>query len=253
MEKPLYLLIHNINADTTEFLVVVGRYNFSVCKGFNMPVVGLPRGWFAEYRHFHPFTIATRCEFVITRVAPALLGTVDLDPAATRAAIASANYEMNVHVVTSLVRDQWVRDHFKIANSGVFQVAQQRFRARDLTALEEYKKNFRDLPLAGDTQAIVDFCRPPQSDATPRLLPEMPRAVNEHEWKTKSPAEQAAILHSWSTIWERPAPAAGPVRSRDDQIVIEIPADPVASDNDWKGRPNPEQLESLRNDNWKRF
>lgn len=253
MELPPDLLLHNIDATTVEFMVVVGQFNFQVCKGFNAPVVGLPRGWFADYRYFFPFSTATRCEFVITRVAPASLGSVDLDPAATRAAIASANFEVNTLMVTDLARDPWARAHFKVSNGGVYQVAQQRFQSRDLSALEEYLKQFRDLPLANESQVIADFCRPPRSDAAPRSRPLMPMAANPHDWGTKSPEEQAAILYQWSHLWEHHTPAAGPLRSRDDQVVIEIPDETVVPDSDWKGRPTPEALEDLRSNLWRKY
>lgn len=253
MEMPPDLLLHNIDSTTTVFMVVAGQYNFQVCKGFNAPVVGLPRGWFANYRYFYPFSTATRCEFVITRVAPASIGSVDLDPAATRAARASANFEMNTLVVGDLVRDKWARERFKIANGGVYQVAQQRFQARDFTTKEEYRKQFRDLPLATDTRAIADFCCPPRNDAAPRSQPLMPMAANPHEWENKTPEEQAAILYQWEHLWQHHTPAAGPMRSRDDQVVVEIPDESVVPDSDWKGRPTPEQLESLRTNDWKRW
>ena len=253
MEIPPYLLLHKIDATTTEFLVVAGRYNFQVCKGSDIPVVGLPRGWFPAYKNFHPFSIATRCEFVITRVAPVALGSVDLDPTATRAAIASANFDANNLTVTDLARDSFARKIFKISNGGVLQIAQLRFRAQDFMALEEYRKLFRDLPPAGDSQAIADFCRAPRIDSAPRLQALMPMAANPHEWENKTPEEQAAILYQWEHLWAHHTPAAGPMRSRDDQVVINIPAETVVSDNDWKGRPNAEQLADLRNDDWKKY
>lgn len=253
MEIPPDLLLHNIDTTTTNFMVVTGEYNFQVCRGFNVPVVGLPRGWFTDYRHFYPFSTATRCELVITRVAPVALSSTDLDPAATRAAMASANYEANLHTVSILARDAWARKRFKIANGGVYQVAQHRFRSRDLIAQEEYSKQFRDLPLAGDTQAIADFCRPPRADAAPRSRPLMPMAANQHDWDIKTPEEQAAVLYQWQHLWQHHTPAAGPMRSRDEHVLIEIPNETVVPDGDWKGRPTPEQLESLRNDDWKKY
>jgi hypothetical protein len=255
MEMPPDLLISNITPTTDMFLVVLGHYNFQVCKGFNAPVVALPRGWFADYKYFYPFSTARRCEFVITRVAPASLGSVDLDPAATRAAQASANYEMNCLVVTDLARDSWARERFKIANDGVYQIAQHRFRARDFIAQKEYRKYFRDLPLATDTRAIADFCRPPRDDAAPRLQPLMPMAANPHEWECKSPEEQAAILYQWEHLWQHHTPAAEPMLSRaeGEAVITANSGSTVVPDADWKGRPTAEQLESLRTDDWKKY
>ena len=111
VEPPPDLLISGVTPSTDIFVVVIGAYNFSICRSFGIPVVALPRGWFQEYRHFYPFSTARLCEFIITRVPPAATGTVDINPAASRAAIASANFDVNCSVVQSLARDPWARKY----------------------------------------------------------------------------------------------------------------------------------------------
>jgi hypothetical protein len=250
---PPNLLIANIDpAQTTEFLVVIGAYNFAICKNCAQPVVGLPRGWFPEYKYCYPFSTARLCEFVITRVPPAATGTVDINPAASRAAISSANFDVNVSVVQSLARDPWARKHFKIANGGVLSIAQHRFRLRDPFAREEYLRQFVELP--SDARAIAALCRPPESNVLPApIAPPSQVSKSQYEFDLSSPESQAAILAAWEKFWMRPTPTAGIGRNSGAPIVVPPPTPEAPETANWKQAPTPEESESMRDNSWKRF
>src|ERR1700751_2290621 len=112
VETPSDLLIANIDpAKTTEFMVVVGKYNFSVCRSFGIPVVGLPDGWHSEYQFYYPFSTCRGAEFVITRSLPPSTASVDLPLSAEmkRAAAMSADYATTLRAVTAIAADKWAR------------------------------------------------------------------------------------------------------------------------------------------------
>lgn len=250
---PPDLLVANVTPLTTEFIVVLGVYNFAIAKSVGIPVVGLPEGcWHPDYRYFYPFSTVRRAELIITRtMAPSTATTeIPLSAEMKRAAALSADYATNMRAVTAIAIDKWARPRFRIANGGVLAVSQQKYRANDPFACEEYRKQFHEFPKSD--REVVQLCKPPRSDTTPPL-PMMPMAATPHEWATMSPEQQAAILYQWEHLWQHHTPAAGPMRARDDQVVIEIPDETVVPDGDWKGRPSPEALADLRSNSWKRW
>lgn len=181
-------VLHNIAADTTNFLLVIGKYNGEVCRGFNQPCVVLTRGWFPSYANLHPFAGATRIELVISREVPnatiqrewrgSEAATEQFAQQRMREIADSANPKLNAEVVRALAMDSTIRDRAMISNAGVFQIAQERFRARaDIWRQQAYLKHFQPVPKANAVQAIEEFCKPIRRAAqqlpfeTPWLLP----------------------------------------------------------------------------------
>jgi hypothetical protein len=245
VEPPPDLLISGVTPSTDIFVVVIGAYNFSICKNCAQPVVGLPRGWVPEYKFFFPFSTARLCEFVITRVPPAATGTVDINPAASRAAISSANFEVNFSVVQSLARDPWARKHFKIANGGVLSVAQHRFRATDVFAKEEYLKQFVALPT--DARAIATLCRPPEISVLPApIAPPSQVSNSPYDWDISSEESKAAALAAWSKFWFQPTPTAGIGRTSGAAVVVPPPVAEGLDASGYKEAPSPEQIQSMQ-------
>jgi hypothetical protein len=250
-EAPPNLILFNIAPDTHEFLIVIGEWNSQVARGFAQPVVGLRRGWYPEYRLLHPFSGMTRGEFVISRVAPIATGTYDLDPKASAEAAASADFETNRYVLTSLCADPWIRSKCLFCNAGVFQMAAARLRSRDVFARQEYLKNFVELPQSGEhARIIADLCRPPQQPAiSPVPASPQPTVKSQFEWDMLPDEDKARAILAYQNLWqEHPTPSASTPRSG---IRIVIPPPASSDGEDW--RPTSEEIESMKSLDWKKY
>jgi hypothetical protein len=246
------LIVHNMTPTTTNFMVVIGKYNAQIVRSFGHPVVGLPGGWYADYKYFYPFSTARRCELVISRAMQASTATVEipLSEEMRRAAATSADYATNVRVMQQIARDPWTRVRFKITNGGVLSVAQYKFRANDPFAREEYRKQFVEIPQS--EREIADLCRPPQQESRNAVsVPPKPTVGSQFEWDLRSDEAKASDIYAWMDWWAtRSTPSVG--SSSGNKPVIQLSLPESEPDMDWKWRPTPEQLESLQSDDWKR-
>ena len=250
METPPDLIVHNVTPTTVDFMVVIGAFNAQIVRSFDHPVVGLQNGWYADYKYFYPFSTARRCEFVISRALPTLTATTEIPLSAemARAAPLSADFATNVRIVAAIAIDKWARPRFRVTNAGVLATAQHRFRVNDPFAREEYRKQFIEFPTSD--REIADLCRPPQNPAlSAPPVAQRPVANSQFDWDMSSDEAKAAALYAWSDVWLRPTPTAEPIRREPVRIVIPEPEPPA--DAEW--RPTPEQLASLRSDDWKRW
>lgn len=240
---------YNIESDTKEFLLVIGEYNARICgQGFRQPVVGLSEGWCPDFRFSSPFCMMKRAEFVISRVAPVVTGTVIL-PGVDEAL--SADLATNIAVMRSIANDPWLRKRCVVSNGGVFQVAQQRFNTKDIFARTEYLKNFSELPSASE---IEQFCTPPPPSrlAAPPPGPPKPSFKNQAEFDAGSPEQQAEAIYSWQLWWQtQQTPAVHPT-SRGGSKIIVI-ASPKDTEDAWKQPPTAEERESIRDESWKKY
>jgi hypothetical protein len=251
-------LIANIKSDTKEFLIVFGDYNFAVAKSFAQPVVGLMGDWVSEYALQHPFATMTRGEIIISRAVPQLhAGSTDCDPAATKAAIASADRDTNIGFLFSLLRSGWAREHCVLSNAGVFQMAQERFESRHFTT--HRKKYFERFMKMSDvrTRDVAALCNPPAPPrpvVAPVLLPARQVCKNQAYWDALPESEKARMIAEEQSQWmNKYAPAWGNSRR---VIDIDIPVSPPSLDeradtDGWKQPPNASERESIERDDWK--
>ena len=73
------LLIANVRTLTTQFVVVLGNYNFAIARSSGFPVVGFPDGcWHEEHKVFYPFSTARRMAFLISRTLQTPRATTEL-------------------------------------------------------------------------------------------------------------------------------------------------------------------------------
>jgi hypothetical protein len=239
-ETPAELILFNITPDTKDFLLVIGEYNAQVCRGFGQPVVALsPSGWHADYRFRHPFWMMKRAEFVISRVAPAVTGSVVLPSRADPAL--SADFATNVAVMKSIAKDPWLRKHVIMSNAGVFAVAQQRFNCRDAFARQEYLKQFVECPQPEHVRMIADFCTPPSKHPvlSAPTAPPKPAFDTPFQWDMASPEVKAAALYGWQDWWMNPTPSIAPTSGAGSKVVLPVSTendDPASTEN-WKGAP----------------
>src|SRR5712664_2776817 len=87
----------------------------------------------------------------------------------------------------------------------------------------------------------------------PLSVPPRPTVASQHEWDTLSPEVKASILFSWSEFWFRQTPAVAPMSGT--PIVVPVPSTDgeTSSTVGWKQGLTAEELESMRDGNWKIF
>ena len=247
------LLIANVTPQTTEFMVVLGSYNFTIAKSFGFPVIGLPDGWHADYRYFFPLSTARRCELVISRSLPQSTATIELPlpEDLKRAKAMSADFGQNMRAVTALAVDKWARPRFRIANGGVLAVAQHRFRVTDPFAKEEYRKQFVELPKSD--KDVLAFCKPPDQESRgPAGVPPKPTVASPFAFDLLSDEEKAAQIYNSTDWWATRSTPSAAAPSGFAPILVEGP--PSQDDpNSWKGLPTESERESMRNDDWKKY
>ena len=80
-----------------------------------------------------------------------------------------------------------------------------------------------------------------------------PVAASQHDWNMLSPEVNASILFSWSEFWFRQTPAVAPMSGT--PIVVPVPSTDgeTSSTVGWKQGLTAEELESMRDGNWKKF
>jgi hypothetical protein len=239
-------ILHNITPDTKEFMLVVGSYNADVARGFAQPVVGLRAAWNPKYSKLPPFSNAVRIEFVISRVPPVSYATSGQTPEMQRAAIASANLENNIDALRSIASDPWMRSRCVISNDGVFEMAKERFRARDFNLQQVYLKKFQPCPQAEHVRLIDEFCKPPEPEALAPIQ-SLPMARTPAEWNAMSDEERARLLFAWSDKWIQSSPAIARVSG----TPIALPAFRQDDANEWKGPISDAEREAMRSDDWK--
>jgi len=232
------LLVFNINLGTTKsFLLVRGRHNFDIAKGFGQPCMALPHGWSPEYRAQLP-PAAERIEVTISLVD-------------------SGEYEANLVFLRSIARDSWLRSKCVVSNIGIASLAEQRRQygadsPLNYSARQFYlQKHFTKVP---ETDAeLVEFCKPHHHDVT--LMPMdmiVPKPIfkSESEFSAAGPQAQAAAIAGWESWWRtRSTPSAGTQASG---APIPMPS-PTPAEGNWKGQPNLSPEEKADLDNWNRF
>jgi hypothetical protein len=231
-------LIFNIKSDTKSFLLVRGRHNFDIAKGFEQPCVALLHGWSPEYHAQLP-PAAERIEVTISLVD-------------------SGEYEANLVFLRSIARDSWLRSKCVVSNIGIASLAEQRRQygadnALNYSARQFYlQKHFTKFP-ATDA-ALVDFCQPHHHDVTLVSMdsfPPKPAFRDQATFDAASPQEKAAAIAGWESWWRtRSTPSAG-AQSAGPRIVV--PTINREESNDWKGRLTEGERAALDSDDWKRF
>jgi hypothetical protein len=230
-------LIFNIKPDTKSFLLVRGRHNFDIAKGFGQPCMALPHGWSPEYRAQIP-PAADRIEVAITRVD-------------------AAEYESNLVFLRSIARDSWLRSKCVVSNIGVASLAEQRRQygadnALNYSARQFYlSTHFQTFPLTDAD--VVKFCKPPHHDVTLVSMdsfPPKPSFKSQDEFNSASPQEKAAAIAGSESWWRtRSTPSAGTQASG---APISMPS-PTPVEGNWKGQPPLSDAEKADLENWNRF
>ena len=251
------LLLNSITPAIKSFVLVVGAYNFAVVKGFAQPCVGLlTRSWLPEYRLLPPFDSAERIELVISVMPPESLGYDSLRVEA----VASANFEVNRAVLQSIVRDSEMAAKTIVSKGGVFAVARERFRAKpdecpDFHSVtrDEYLRLFVSVSTLTTSASVAAFCQPP--DQRPEVLiehfaPPKPSFENQAAFDKAPAAEQAAAIAQGQAYWQS---QFTPGRSTSSGTPFAMPPPKLHEDGDFKGTPTAEELESFRDERWKRY